>query len=478
VVGAGAAGLLAAGRAAELGGKVLLLEKMERAGRKILISGKGRCNITNDAPLSDFLQHIHPDSSFLQHAFAGFFSQDIVRLLAENGCTTVVERGARVFPVSNKAADVVRALLQWVERQQVDIRYRHKVEGLRVSDGQVTGLKVLTPTGSRTVHAKSIILCTGGKSYPATGSDGDGYRFAAAAGHLIETPRQALVPLETAGNIAWRLRGLSLRNVRAAVWVNGQKTREEFGEMMFTEFGVSGPIILTLSRFVVDELRKNRHVELAVDLKPALSETKLDNRLLRDLKEHASKRMESIFRKWLPAELIPVIGETSGVAAGTPGHQLSPAGRRKILLLMKDLRFTITGCRPFKEAIVTAGGVLTNQIEPLTMESKLVRSLYFAGELIDLDADTGGYNLQLAFSTGWLAAEACMKDVGRDCAACDDDVARGGEAGAGRLQGNGLVSCATREVDVSHAGAQRVGIADGQGTLVQIDRSAEGVISR
>ena len=408
VVGAGASGILAAGRAAELGGKVLLLEKMERAGRKILISGKGRCNITNDAPQSDFLKHIHPDSSFLQHAFDGFFSQDIVRLLAENGCATVVERGARVFPISNKAADVVRALLQWVERQQVDIRYRHIVEGLLVSDGQVTGLKVHTPAGSRTVHARSIILCTGGKSYPATGSDGDGYRFAAAAGHVIEPPRQALVPLETAGNIAWRLRGLGLRNVRAAVWVNGEKTREEFGELLFTEFGMSGPIILTLSRFVVDELRKNRHVELSVDLKPALSETKLDNRLLRDLKEFATQRMESIFRKWLPAELIPVIGETSGVSAGTPGHQLSPVQRRKILLLMKDLRFTITGCRPFKEAIVTAGGVVTSQIDPQTMESKLVRNLYFAGELIDLDADTGGYNLQIAFSTGWLAAEACM----------------------------------------------------------------------
>ncbi len=408
VVGAGAAGLLAAGRAAELGGKVLLLEKMERAGRKILISGKGRCNITNDAPRSEFFKHIHPDSSFLQHAFEGFFSHDIVRLLADNGCATEVERGARVFPVSNKAADVVRALLQWVERQHVDIRYRHKVECLLVSDGQVTGLKMHTPAGSRTVHARSIILATGGKSYPATGSDGDGYGFAAAAGHLIATPRQALVPLETAGNIASRLRGLSLRNVKAVVWVNGKPTREEFGELLFTEFGLSGPIILTLSRFVVEELSQHSHVELALDLKPALSETKLDNRLLRDLKEHATKRMESIFRKWLPAELIPVFGETTGVAAGTQGQHLSPAERRRILLLMKDLRFTITGCRPFKEAIVTAGGVVTSQIDPRTMESKLVRNLHFAGELIDLDADTGGYNLQIAFSTGWLAAGACL----------------------------------------------------------------------
>ncbi|MEI7912663.1 MAG: NAD(P)/FAD-dependent oxidoreductase [Verrucomicrobiota bacterium] len=414
VVGAGAAGLIAAGRAAELGGKVLLLEKMERAGRKLLITGKGRCNITNDAPHSEFLKHIHPDSSFLQHAFAGFFSHDIIRLLADNGCATVVERGARVFPASNKAADVVHALMRWVGKNQVDVRYRHKVEGLHVSDGQVSGLKVHTPVGSRTVHARSIILCTGGKSYPATGSDGDGYRFAAAAGHLIETPRQALVPLETAGNMASRLRGLSLRNVKAVVWVNGKPTREEFGELLFTEFGLSGPIILTLSRFVVDELRNHNQVELALDLKPALSETKLDNRLLRDLKEHATLRMESIFRKWLPAELVPVFGETTGVAAGTQGQRLSPAERRRILLLMKDLRFTITGCRPFKEAIVTAGGVVTTQIDAHTMESKLIRNLHFAGELIDLDADTGGYNLQLAFSTGWLAAEACMRQCERE----------------------------------------------------------------
>ena len=409
VVGAGAAGMLAAGRAAELGGKVLLLEKMERAGRKILISGKGRCNITNDAPQSEFLKHIHPDSSFLQHAFDGFFSHDIIRLLGEHGCTTVVERGARVFPTSNKAADVVRALLQWVERHHVDIRYRHKVESLLIQDGQVAGLRVHTPHGSQSVHAKSLILCTGGKSYPATGSDGDGYRFAAAAGHGIETPRQALVPLETAGDSASRLQGLSLRNVNAVVWVDGKKTREEFGELMFTEFGMSGPIVLTLSRFVVDELRKKCHVELALDLKPALNESKLDNRLLRDIHEYGTLRMEGLFRKWLPAALIPVFGERSGVPAGKQGQQLSPAERRRILLLMKDFRFTVTGCRPFKEAIVTAGGVLTSEIDSQTMESKRVRNLYFAGELIDLDADTGGYNLQLAFSTGWLAADACMR---------------------------------------------------------------------
>lgn len=408
VVGAGAAGLVAAGKAAELGGRVLVLEKMERAARKILISGKGRCNITNSATLDEFLKHIHPESGFLRHAFSRFFSHDIINLLEFNGCPSVVERGGRVFPVSNKAADVVKALVKWGERHRVEIRCGHKVTGLIIENGAVTGLHVHSNSGSRTLHAGSVILCTGGKSYPATGSDGDGYRFAASVGHSIETPRPSLVPLETEGNTAQRMKGLSLKNVRATVRVNGQSASEAFGEMLFTEFGVSGPIILTLSRFVVDALRENNRVELSVDLKPALNETKLDARLTRDLAENGRLRMEAIFRKWLPAQMIPVLLGKTGVNGAMPGHQLSAQDRRKILLLMKDLRFTITGCRPFKEAIVTAGGVVTAEIDAATMESKLIKNLYFAGEMIDLDADTGGYNLQIAFSTGWLAGESCL----------------------------------------------------------------------
>ena len=412
VVGAGAAGLLAAGRAAELGGKVLVLEKMERAGRKILISGKGRCNITNAAPLCDVLQHIHPNSRFVKPAFGRFFSQDIVRLLQEHGCDSVVERGQRVFPVSNKAADVVRALVQWVTRHGVEIRYGHKVESLVIEDGAAVGIRIHTRDGSQLIRAKNLICCTGGKSYPSTGSDGDGYRFAAAAGHAIETPRQALVPVETAGDVARRLQGLSLRNVKAVVWVDGQKAKEAFGEMLFTEFGLSGPIILTLSRFLVDELRKKSQVELAIDFKPALNAAKLDARLMRDLQEFGGVWMEQLFRKWLPAPLIPVFLEKTGIAGRKPGYQLSAGQRHSILSLLKDFRLVVTGCRPFKEAIVTAGGVVTTEIDPLTMESKLVKRLYFAGEMLDLDADTGGYNLQIAFSTGWLAGESCMR---RDC---------------------------------------------------------------
>ena len=407
VVGAGAAGLIAAGRAAELGCKVLLLEKMERAGRKLMLTGKGRCNITNEAPPSEFLKHIHPDSGFLKHAFTAFFSHDIVRLLNENGCATVVERGGRVFPVSNKSADVVHALMQWVLKHQVEIRYQHRVLDVVVRDGRVDGLKVRSRNGDRILRARHIILCTGGKSYPATGSEGDGYRFASSAGHAIATPRQALVPVETAGNRAQRMQGLGLKNVRAVVWVDGKHADEAFGEMSCTDFGLTGPIILTLSRCMVDALRGHHTVELAVDLKPALDEAKLDARLVRDLTAFGKTRMDSLFRKWLPAPMIPVFLEATGVAGRKEGHQLTVAERRAILLLMKDFRFTITGCRSFKEAIITAGGVLTCEIDATTMESKLIPHLYFAGEMIDLDADTGGFNLQIAFSTAWLAAEAC-----------------------------------------------------------------------
>ena len=409
VVGAGAAGLIAAGRAAELGCRVLLLEKMERAGRKLLLTGKGRCNITNVAPQSVFLEHIHPNSSFLGHAFAAFFSHDIIRLLNDNGCATVVERGGRVFPASNKSAGVLAALMKWVTRHQVEIRYRHKVLDLVVKKGRVDGLRVRAMDGTRIIRARHIILCTGGMSYPATGSDGDGYRFAASAGHAIATPRQALVPVETAGNRAQRLQGLGLKNVRATVWIDGSKAGEAFGEMTCTEFGLAGPIILTLSRCMVDALRQRHRVELAVDLKPALDEAKLDARLMRDLAAHGNTRMDSIFRKWLPAAMIPVFLETTGVAGRKEGRQLTAGERRAILLSLKDFRFTVTACRPFKEAIVTAGGVLTSGIDASTMESKLVKHLHFAGEMIDLDADTGGFNLQIAFSTAWLAAAACSK---------------------------------------------------------------------
>ncbi len=409
VIGAGAAGLIAAGRAAESGSNVLLVEKMKQEGRKLLITGKGRCNITNHSPIADFIKHVHPNGRFLKHAFSQFFANDIVQLLTQQGVETFVERGNRVFPVSDKAADVLQALLRWNRKNGVDILRKCNVQRLLVSDGKITGIEAVVDDKKKQFHAQNIILCTGGSSYPATGSTGDGYKLAKAVGHNIEPVRPALVPLETSGDIAQRLMGLSLKNAKAIVWSNGKKLKEDFGELLFTHWGLSGPIILTISRLVVDELHKKNNVEISIDLKPALDEQKLDNRLLRDLDDNGKKRVENIFKLWLPSTLIPVFMELTGIDQSKEGHQLTGKERRKIRLLMKDFRFTITGHRPFEEAIITAGGISTKEINSKTMESKLVENLYFAGEVIDLDADTGGYNLQIAYSTGWLAAQSCMQ---------------------------------------------------------------------
>jgi predicted Rossmann fold flavoprotein len=409
VVGAGPAGLLAAGRASELGARVLVLEKMERAGRKLLITGKGRCNITNDAPMAEFISHIQPNGKFLRNAFSRFFSEHIVELLHANGVETVVERGGRIFPASNKSADVLNALMDWNRKHKTEFHYNFKVEKLIVEDKQVIGVEVSENGTKREYLASSIIVAAGGNSYPATGSSGDGYKLAKTVGHTISEVRPALVPIETEGNLAEQLQGLSLKNVNAVVWVNGKKQKEDFGEMMFAHFGLTGPIILTLSRFVVDEITRGNSVEISIDLKPALDEQKLDARLLRDLNEHGKKHLDNLFREWLPSKLIPVFLEKTGIDGNKECHQVSAKERRKILNLMKDFRFKAKGYRSFKEAIITAGGINTNEIDPKTMESKVVKNLYFVGELLDLDADTGGFNLQIAYSTGWLAGESAVK---------------------------------------------------------------------
>ena len=408
IVGAGAAGLIAAARAAELGAKVLVLEKMHRAGIKLLITGKGRCNITNTASIAESIQYIHPNGRFLKHAFSQFFSKEIIHLLKECGVETTEERGGRIFPVSNEASDVLNALLSKAKKHQVEFLYDAKVEKLIIQNEEVTGVEISRANQKKQIAAANVILCTGGKSYPATGSTGDGYILAELIGHSIEPVRPALVPLVTEGKMAESLQGLSLKNVKAMVWMNGKKQKEEFGEMLFTHFGLSGPIILTLSRFVVDELLKRNNIEITIDLKPALDEQKLDARLLRDLNEHGKKNMDNIFKLWLPAKLIPVFLEEARIYPEKKGHQLTTDERRKIKMLMKELRFKVTGYRSFKEAIITAGGIRTEEIDPKTMQSKIVKNLYFAGEIIDLDADTGGFNLQIAFSTAWLAAQSCV----------------------------------------------------------------------
>ena len=412
IIGAGASGLVAAGRAAELGAKVLLLEKKERAGRKLLITGKGRCNITNTAYMSEFFKKIHPKSKFLKSAFSKFFSKDIIQLFEDYGLEVKTERGGRVFPVSDNATDVVKALLKYVTKTgKVTIVYNANVLDILTDNKIVSGVKYQKNDNDFNVETKSVIVATGGKSYPATGSNGDGYRLAKKHGHTIENVRPALVPIETELDLVKDIQGLSLKNVTASIWVNGKKVKEDFGEMIFTHFGVSGPIILTLSRLIVDEFQKNNKVEISIDLKPALDQKKLDTRLQRDLNENGKKQVQNIFKLWLPSKLIPVFIKHLAIKPYDECNQLSAKQRNKIRSLMKEFRLKVTGFRPFKEAIITAGGISTNEISSKTMESKIVKNLFFAGELVDLDADTGGYNLQIAYSTAWVAAEAVAENI-------------------------------------------------------------------
>ena len=406
IVGAGASGLIAAGGAARQGARVLVVEKMRQAGRKLLITGKGRCNITHDASEMVYYKNIYPNGKFLRHAFKAFFTSDILKILHDRGVETITERGNRVFPQSSRSADVHSALSSWMSRKNVIILYNTRVNGLLIEDGAVCGVRTVSEQGNREYYSGSVIICTGGKSYPATGSTGDGYRLARQAGHKISDVRPALVPLVTAGKTTERLQGLGLKNIDAVVWVNGKKSAREFGELTFEQYGLSGPVILTLSRHVVEVLAAAGNVEIGIDLKPALDENKLDARLRRDLDSHGKKQVENIFRLWLPVRLIPVFLDLTGIEGKKPCHQISAPERRSILRLMKDLRFTVTGHTGFREAIITAGGVPASEIDSKTMGSKLARNLYFAGEVIDLDGNTGGFNLQIAFSTGFLAAQS------------------------------------------------------------------------
>ncbi len=410
VVGAGAAGLMAAWQAAELGAETLLLEKMNRPGRKLCITGKGRCNLTNVAPLSDFITRFGPTGQFLRQAFPRFFSAELVALFEELGVPTVTERGGRVFPVSGQAREVVDALVHWVRKRGVTLRTRSPVERLLVEGGRVVGVQV---SPNRLHRSDAVIIATGGASYPATGSTGDGYRLAQSVGHTIVPIRPALVPLETAGDIAPRLQGLSLRNVAVRVWVNGKKQADAFGEMLFTHFGVSGPIILALSRQVVDALRSGQRVTLSIDLKLALDERRLDARLLRDLDAHGKRQFHTLLKDLLPRKLIPVCIDLLGIPPNRVAHQITAQERERLRIWLKDFRLEVTGHRSFTEAIITAGGVDTREVDPRTMASRLAEGLYLAGEVLDVDGDTGGFNLQAAFSTGWLAGRSAARWAAR-----------------------------------------------------------------
>ena len=402
VIGGGPAGLMAAGQAAQLGAQVLLLEKMNTTGRKLFISGKGRCNITNVAPIQEFIGHFGPTGRFLRQAFHRYFSEDLLHFLLDLGIETVTERGGRVFPASGEAGDVVEALTNWATRSGAKIWTDAPVKEILIEQGRVIGVQ----SAHTHLDAQAVIVATGGASYPGTGSSGDGYTFAQQAGHTMVPIRPALVPLVSAGHVAQKLQGLSLRNVRVTVWADGKKSDNAFGEMLFTHFGVSGPIILTLSRGVVDALQAKKNVTLSIDLKPALDDQKLDARLLRDFKEHGKQQYQTILKALLPKKLIPVCIELTRIPADKMGNQISAEERKRLRAWLKNFRLQVRDHRAFNQAIVTAGGVATREVDPKTMQSRLVTGLYFAGEVLDVDADTGGYNLQAAFSTGWLAGRS------------------------------------------------------------------------
>lgn len=399
VIGGGAAGLMAAGRAAERGATVTIVERGPMLARKLRISGKGRGNISNASDLDDFIAAFGPNGKFLYGAFTRFFRDDLLRLLGDLGVATKTERGGRIFPASDRAEDVAAALERWGRRLGVEVRYNTRVKSIRARDGHVAGVE----TYSGPIDADAVVLATGGISYPKTGSTGDGYAMAASLGHDIVPPRPSLSALVTEEPWVKRLQGLSLRNVRATLSVNGKKVAEQFGEMIFTHFGVSGPVVLTLSRHVPEALKQGP-LSLSIDLKPALTDEQIDRRLIRDFA--AKTHFANYLRDMLPRTLIPVFVELCGIPKETPVYRINATQGRTVAGLLRDLRLTVLSARSVDEAIVTAGGVNIREIDPRSMESKLIDGLYFAGEVIDIDAITGGYNLQAAFSTGWVAGDS------------------------------------------------------------------------
>lgn len=399
IIGGGPAGIKAAGQAAELGAEVVLLEKMERLGKKLNITGKGRCNITNIADITDFISHFGKTGKFLRQAFSQYFSDDLMSFFKQQGLQLVIERGGRVFPASGKATDVTKTLINWLQKKDVQIRASSPASKLLIQNKHIIGVV----SNSENLFCDAVILATGGKSYPATGSTGDGYRLAKSVGHKIIPTRPALVPLETALNDIENLAGLKLKNINMRLFVNGKKQNEQFGEMEFTKFGVAGPVILTVSGKIVDEIRNKNRVEISIDLKPAFNKQKLEARILRDLSNKGKDKFSSFLRGFLPSQLVPACLAQIQISATRAVNQMNKKERMSFQNWLKDFRMEITGYRPFSEAIITAGGVDTLEVNPRTMESKIIKNLYFAGEILDINGDTGGYNLQAAFSTGWLA---------------------------------------------------------------------------
>ena len=405
IVGAGAAGMMAAISAAWNGADVTVIERNKITGKKLLITGKGRCNVTNNCDVNELVRNVPEGGRFLYSAFSRFSSEDTMAFFEQMGVELKTERGNRVFPVSDRSADIVNALRKGMQDAGVKL-VTARVKSLAVSDGEVKG--VILEDGEK-IYGDAVIIATGGMSYQATGSTGDGYELARSVGHSISEPKPSLIPLETRGKTARDLCGLSLRNIAIAVFdkEKNEKIYTDFGELLFTHFGLSGPVILSASAHMRD-FKPDRY-EVSIDLKPALDEATLDARVLRDFSAVQNRDFINSLGELLPKRMITAVAKASGIPFETKVHDITRAQRQQLCAVLKDFRLTVSAMRPIDEAIVTSGGVILNEIDPKTMSSKLATGLYFAGEVINADAYTGGFNLQIAFATGHAAGEAAAQ---------------------------------------------------------------------
>lgn len=415
IIGGGAAGMMAAIGAAREGARVTLLEQNEKTGKKIFITGKGRCNLTNACKQEDFFEHVITNGKFLYSAFYQMDNQSVMEFFENAGCRLKVERGDRVFPVSDHSSDVIAALNGQMEKEKVKICLHTCVKEIltekRTGEEQagrfkITGVKL---ADGKVLKADAVVVATGGKSYASTGSTGDGYRFAESVGHTIKEVKPALVPFNVREGWCMELQGLSLKNVSVTLSNGKKKIYEGFGEMLFTHFGVSGPLILSASSYYAKKF-SGTPVQLVIDLKPALSEEQLDKRLLKDFGENRNRQFKNALDGLFPSKLIPIMIRLSGISPEKRVNEITKEERNALVRCTKNLILTVTGTRDFKEAIITQGGVHVKEINPSTMESKLVSGLYFAGEVLDLDAVTGGFNLQIAWSTGYLAGISAAEE--------------------------------------------------------------------
>ncbi len=403
VIGGGAAGMMAAITAARKGLRVTLIEKNEKLGKKLFITGKGRCNITNAGDSEDLFNSIVTNKKFMYSSLNGFSNYDVLGFFDELGLPIKIERGNRVFPESDHSSDVIAALNKELRRQKVDVRLNTVVKDIIVKDNRACGVVTVFGNVEEKIDADYVIVATGGNSYQSTGSTGDGYRFARKLGHDVTSILPALVPFTVKEEWEADLQGLSLKNISITVYDGQKELYSDFGEMLFTHFGVSGPVILSASSFVAGKL-KGRNLKLVIDLKPALSFEQLDERILRDFDEEKNKSFKNSLDKLLPKKLIPVVVMLSGIEGNKKVNEITRTERQKLVKLLKEFELTLTGLRGFNEAIITQGGVNVKEINPGTMESKIVKNLMFAGEVLDVDAVTGGFNLQIAWSTGYAAA--------------------------------------------------------------------------